>query len=195
MVQWNEKVISGKITELLTFLHSNNVNIAEIRETKLTKKTKPLKTPRWAAVRLARHKSKGGGRLMLINNVIPFVENTAALPQPADSHLEQQSISITMPYRHQLHIHNIYISRHSSCSAGHNATIAHILGNNEISLIAENINAHLSRWDTNTNIDERGEELADASDAADYTILKDNEVTRLPTNGRSTSTDISLASD
>ena len=43
------------------------------------------------------------------------------------------------------------------------------------------------------NEDERGEQLADEIDAADYTILNENEATRLPTNGRSTSPDISLA--
>ena len=41
LMQWNTKGISGKITELLTFLHSNNVNIAAIQETKMTNKTKP----------------------------------------------------------------------------------------------------------------------------------------------------------
>ena len=100
-----------------------------------------------------------------------------------------------MPNRQQLHIHNIYIPPRSSCSAGHNASIAHLLCNNEMSLIVGDINAHHSRWDTNTNEDERGEQLADEIDAADYTILNENEVTRLPTNGRSTSPDISLASN
>ena len=42
--------------------------------------------------------------------------------------------------------------------------------------------------------DERGEQLADKIDTADYTILNENEATRLSTNGRSTSPDISLAS-
>ena len=43
--------------------------------------------------------------------------------------------------------------------------------------------------------DERGEQLADEIDAAEYTILNENEATRLPTNGRSTPPDISLASN
>ena len=58
LMQWNANGISGKITEMLTFLDSNNVNIATIQETKLTNKSKPLKTPEWAAVRLDRHKNK-----------------------------------------------------------------------------------------------------------------------------------------
>ena len=183
------------ITELLTFLHSNNVNIAAIQETKLTNKSKPHKTPGLAAERLDRHKNKGGGLLMLIKDTITFVDNTAALPQSADAHLEQQGISITMPNRQQLHIHNIYIPPRSSCSAGHNASIAHLLSNNEMSLIVGDINVHHSRWDTNTNEDNRGEQLADEIDAADYTILNENEATRLPINGQSTSPDISLASN
>ena len=90
LMQCNANGISGKVTELLTFLHSNNVNIAAIQETKLTNKSTPLKTPGWAAVRLDRQKNKRGGLLMLIKETIPFVDNTAALPQSADPHLEQQ---------------------------------------------------------------------------------------------------------
>ena len=45
---------------------------------------------------------------------------------------------------------------------------------------------------TNTSEDEQ---LADEIDAADYTILNHIEATRLPTNGRSSSPDISLASN
>ena len=139
LMQWNAKGISGKITELLTFLHSNNVNIAAIQENKPTNESKPLKTPGWAAVRLDRHKKKGGGLLMLI------VYNAAALPQSADPHLKQLNISITMPNRQQLHINNIYIPPRSSCKAGHNASIAHLLCINEMSLIVGDINAHHSR--------------------------------------------------
>ena len=146
-------------------------------------------------MRLDRQKNKGCGLLMLIKETIPFVDNTAALPQSADPHLEQQSISITMPNRQQLHIHNIYIPPRSSCSAGHNASFAHHLCNNEMSLIVGDIDAHHPRWDANTNEEEGGEQLADEIDAADYTIPTENEATRLPTNGRSTSPDISLASN
>ena len=181
LMQWNANGISGKITELLTFIHSNNVNIVAIQETKLTNKTKPLKTPGWAAVRLDHHMNKGGGLLMLIKDTIPFVDNTVAPPQSVDPHLDQQGISIAMPNRQQLHI---YIPPRGSCSASRNASIAHILSNNEISLIVGDIKAHQSRWNTNTNEDESGEQLTDEIDAADYTILTENEATRLPTNGR-----------
>ena len=109
LMKWNANGISGKITELLTFLNSNNVNIAAIQETEQTNVTKLLKTPGWAAVRLDRHKNRGGSLLTLIKAMIPFVNITATLPQSADPHLEQQGISITMPNRQQLHIHNIYI--------------------------------------------------------------------------------------
>ena len=145
LIQWNANGISGKITGLLTFLHSNNVNIAAIIETKLTNQTNSLKTPAWAAVRLDRHKNKGGGLIMLIKDTISFVDNTAALPQSADPHLEQQSISYTIPNPQQLHIHNIYIPPPSSCSAGHNASIAHLLSNNEMSHIVGHSDAHHSR--------------------------------------------------
>ena len=186
LMQWNASGISGKITELQTFLHNNNVNIAVIVESKLTNQTKPLKTPAWVAVRLHSHKNKGGGLKMLIKDTIPFDNNTAAIPQSADPHLEQQGIWIAMPNRQQLHIHYIYIPPRSSCSAGHNASIAHLLSNNEMSLIVGDINAQYSRWNTKKNLDERDDQLADEIDADDYTIRSENEATRQPTNGRST---------
>ena len=96
-----------------------------------------------------------------------------------------------MPNRQQLHIHEIYIPPRSSSSA----SIAHLLSNIEKSLIVGDINFHHTRLDTKTIEDERDEKLADEIDAADYTILSENEATRLPINGRSTSTDISLASN
>ena len=99
------------ITELLTFLHSNNINLAAIQETKLTNKTTQPKTLGWSAVRIDNHKNKGDGLLMPFKDTIPFVDCTAALPQSADPHLEQQGISITMPNHQLLHIHNIYIPR------------------------------------------------------------------------------------
>ena len=86
-MQCNANRISKKITELPTFRHSNNVNTVVIQESKLTNKTKPLKTPGWAAVLLDHHKNKGGGQLMPIKDTIPFVDNMAALPQPTDPHL------------------------------------------------------------------------------------------------------------
>ena len=194
LMQWNANGINGDITELLTFLRSNNVNIAAIQEAKLTNKTKPFKTPGWAAVRFDRHKNKGCGLLILIKDTIPFVDNTTAHTQSDDPYLEQQGISIAMPNRQQLHIHNIYIPPRSSCSAGHNASIAHLLSNNVMSLIVGDINAHHSILDTNTNEDERGEQLADEIDEADYPFIT-RMGSGLPTNGRSTSPDISLASN
>ena len=119
LMQWNTNGMSGMITELLTFLNSNNVNITAIRKTKMTNMIKPLKTQGLAAVRLDRHKNKGGGLLLLIKDTIPFINNTAANLQSADAHLVQQGISITMPNRQQLHIHNIYIPPRGSCSADH----------------------------------------------------------------------------
>ena len=52
-----------------------------------------------------------------------------------------------------------------------------------------------SRLDTYTYEEERGEQLADEIDKTDYTIVSYNEATRLPTNGRSISPDISLATN
>ena len=127
LMQRNANGISGKITELLTFHHSNNFNIIAIQETKLTNKTKPLKTPGWAAGRLGRHRNKGSGQLVLIKDTIPFVDNTAAHPQSADAHLDQKCISVKMRNRQKLHIHNIYIPPRSSWSAGQNASITHLL--------------------------------------------------------------------
>ena len=126
-------------------------------------------------------------------NTFPFVENTAALPQSADPHLEQQGTSITMPNRQQLHIHNIYIPPRSCCSAGHNASIVYLICNNEMSLIVGDGNAHHTKLDTNTNEGERGRQLACEIDAADNTIHNENEARRLTTKGGAISPDFTLA--
>ena len=98
-MQWNVNGISGKRTEMLTFLHSKNDIIVAIQETKQVNNTKLPKIQGWAVARLDRHKNKGGSLLMLIKDTITFVDNTAVLPQSADPHLEQQGISITMSNR------------------------------------------------------------------------------------------------
>ena len=108
---------------------------------------------------------------MLIKEAIPFDDNMAALSQSADPHPEQQGISTTMPNYQQLHIHNMYIPPRSRCSDGHYASISRLLSTNE------------SRF------------YGILMHAADYTILSENEATRLPTNGRFSSPDISLASN
>ena len=76
---------------------------------------------------------------MLIKDTIPFVGKTADRPQSADSHMEPQVNSIAMPNHQQLHI-----PPRSSCSAGHNASIVHLLSNNKISLVVDDVNAHHS---------------------------------------------------
>ena len=131
---------------------------------------------------------------MLIKDTIPFVDNTAALQLSADRHLEQKAFPLRCPNRQQLHIH-IYIPPGSSCSAGYYTLTAHLLSNNEMSLIVGDINAHHSRWDTNTKEDERVKQVANKVDAAEYIIFCENEATRLPINGRSTSPDISLTAN
>ena len=175
LMQWSTNGMRGKVTELLTFLHSSNVNIAAIQETKLTNKSKPLRTPGGAAVRLDLHKNKGGGLLMLFKDTIPFVDNMAAFPQSADPHLEKKTFWLQCP------ITNSYPSTTSTLL--HIAVAAlvttHLFSNNKMLLIVVDINVHHSRWDTVTNEDERGEQLADEIDPTDYTILSKNEATWL----------------
>ena len=64
-----------------------------------------------------------------------------------------------------------------------------------MSLIVGDINANHTRWETNTSEDVRSEQLADEFDGADWTILSENETTRLLKNGRSTSPEICLTSN
>ena len=59
LIQWNANGISGGVTELLTFLLTNNVNITTFHETMLTNKAKPHKTRGGADVRHDRHRNKG----------------------------------------------------------------------------------------------------------------------------------------
>ena len=159
LMQWNANGIGEKITELLTFLHNNNVNIAAIQETKLTNKTRPLKTPGWAAVRLDRHKNQGGGLLMLIKDTIPFVDSSALF------HSQSNLIRSNMAFRLR-------------CQIANNCTSCVSLQMGE---------EHKRRRKRRT--------ASPRNRYTDYTILIKNEATRLPTNGRSTSPNISLTSN
>ena len=104
LIQWSANGISGKITELLTFLHSKNVNIVAIQEIQLTNKTKLLKTPGWAAVRLDRHENKGSGQQMQIKDTIPFVDNMVAHSQSgAIRHFDFDAQSPTATHSQHLH--------------------------------------------------------------------------------------------
>ena len=58
---------------------------------------------------------------MLIKEAMPFVDNTAALPQSADPHLEQQGISVTIHNLQQLHNHIIYMCE--GFTMGHDASM------------------------------------------------------------------------
>ena len=131
-------------------------------------------------MRLDCHKNKGG-LLMLFKETNPFVDNTTTLPQSADPHLKQKGISITMPNLQQLHIckstfHHVAVAALVTTHRSR-TTKCHIVGN---------INLHHTRWDANTNENERGEQLVNKVDAADYAIHYMSEAMWLPTNGRST---------
>ena len=129
--------------------------------------------------------------IMLIKDTIPFIDNTAALPQSADPHLEQHGISITMQNRQHLHIHNIFIRHvavaalvtiHRPRTSSATKKCCLLLG-----MLMRNAPYGMRTQTKTTN----GEHLADVIHAVDCTILSEIEATLLPTNGRTNSPDIS----
>ena len=108
LMQWNACGISGKITELLTLLHANNINIVTIQE------IKPQEQRRRPANANQRHD--------------PLFRQHGR-----SSSVSRSSSGAKMHNHQQLHI---YIPPRSSCSAGHNTLIAHLLSNNKDRLLS-----------------------------------------------------------
>ena len=94
ILQYNINGISNKIDETLVYMEENNILIAAIQETKLTEKSKPLKTPNYTLVRKDRGTDKGGGLAFLVHESVKFqVDQTPPILEN-DKHLESQTILI-----------------------------------------------------------------------------------------------------
>ena len=195
ILQFNVNGLSGKVTQLSHFLETNNIKIAAIQETKLTKNSKLPDFPNYHLLNKNRTVKGGGGIAFLIHHSLNFQEEKTPPILENDSHLETQTISILGNNQH-LQIRNIYLPPRSSCTTPDCAPPwDHISeGLNNTSLILGDFNAHHDMWFSEDNADQRGRALVDALTTIPYGIINEDLPTRI-TSQASTAPDLSLASN
>ena len=110
------------------------------------------------------------------------LENT-----PEDPHTECQGILIN-----GITLLSIYIPPSSSCKSGYKPILTPYL-QYEDSILAGDFNAHDPLWHSELQ-DARGSDFADEIGNSNLGTLNDESPTRLPSNGQSSSPDISMAS-
>ena len=187
ILQLNCNGIQNKLQQILDFLIKEDIKIAALQETKLSKQSTNPNTGCFTLVRRDREGKGGGGLAFLVHNTLNFQQVPEPIP---DSHLESQTIKID-----NVHITNLYIPPASSCTTpGYAPTIRHFLQQKD-AIILGDINGHDDLWHSPLS-DTRGSLLAEEIGASDFGVLNEDLPTRLPLNqdGQPTSPDISLAS-
>ena len=184
LLQWNCNGIGNKILELSNFVHTNNIKILVLQETKLTSKSQVPNIPNFTLVRKDRDRDTGGGLAIFIHDSIYFEPVQELLTDNITENLSVKVGNIT--------ISNIYIPPVSSCPTGYSPSITPLLQTTE-SLVLGDFNAHDTLWHSNIN-DIRGSKFAEEINHSNLGVLNEENPTRLPTNGQPTSPDISLAS-
>ena len=167
--------------------------VAAIQETKLTSKSKSLKTSNYTLIRQDRGVNKGGGLAFLIHKDITFTLEKTPPSLEQDQHLETMTISI-QGEDSPLKIRNVYIPPQASCTQGYTPNLEDLylnLGDNYY--ILGDLNAHHDLWLSESTPNTRGNALADSIAANDCGIINEDLPTRM-TNDSSTSPDISIAS-
>ena len=191
MLQLNINGIKGKLGELENFLHSNNIAIAALQETKLQPKSKDPTITGYCSIRKDRDKN-GGGLMFIIRDDIPF-----QLSDPLDlnnNNIEQQNITISTNNNDNLEIINLYYPPASSTTDPRLINLSPLLNNdNKHRLIIGDLNAHHTLWHS-TITDTRGNLIADTIQDSPFIVLNEDTHTRIPTNGQPTSPDISIIS-
>ena len=191
ILQFNTNGIGNKLSELERFLEKHNVKVAAIQESKLTSMSRNPRIQNFTTVRRDRPQGQGGGLLIFIHKSINFHQQPQSPETLSDLHLEELTISAKLGNT-ELIISNIYIPPTSSCTAGYQPSIDHLMTTPD-TLILGDFNAHHSSWHA-TSTDTRGKNLADSICNSDFGILNWDTPTRLPSNATPSSPDVSLAS-
>ena len=190
ILQFNANGIGKKLSELERFLEKHNVKVAAIQESKLTSKSRNTSIKNFTTVRRDRPQGQGGGLLIFIHKLINFHQQLQSPETLSDLCLEELTISAKLGNT-ELIISNIYIPPTSSCTAGYQPSIDHLMTTPD-TLILGDFNAHHSSWHA-TSTDTRGKNLADSICNSDFGILNWDTPTRLPSNITPSSPDVGTA--
>lgn len=166
MLQLNCNGLTNKIAEIAKFMDKNNILISSLQETKLTTASKLNKFGNYNVIRQDRGHNAGGGLAFMVNTTVKY-----RILQPTnnfDDFIELQSIALSTVYS-EIIVHNIYIPPVSSCDAGYNASIKHLL-NSDNTLIVGDINAHHESWHSNSLPDHRGRAIYEQIENSEFSV-------------------------
>ena len=192
ILQWNCNGLRGAAKPLAEFLHTNDVKVACIQETKLKLGSKDPAIPGFTIVRRDRPGGGyGGGVAILIHHSVSFtpIDTSFAANDP---HLELIAVNAKINNA-EIKIFNVYCPPSSSCGRGYFPDISTLFNNADgDALILGDWNGHDSAWFSPID-DDRGDHLVSEIEMSNFVILNQDSPTRLPgSNQRSTSPDISL---
>ena len=122
ILQFNANGIGNKLSELERFLEEHNVKVAAIQESK----SRNPRIQNFTTVRRDRPQGQGGGLLIFIHKFINFHQQPQSPETLSDLHLEELTISANLGNT-ELIISNIYIPPTSSCTAGYQPSIDHLM--------------------------------------------------------------------
>ena len=124
ILQWNADGIRTKKTELMKTLHDKDIDLALIRETKLSKETnfdvngyRVIRQDRetWMrGCRVEENKTPGGGILILVKDGLPHIERKPHSRHPDDNTTEIQTVEVDKG-RKKLRVTNVYIPPIRQC--------------------------------------------------------------------------------
>lgn len=183
ILQFNINGLRRHLDELLTYAHVKKIDVLALQETKMGPKAKNPPTPGYTLLRKDRT-TTGGGVAFLVRDDIPY----SATPTRSRPPIEEMTIKIG-----DIVISNLYIPPASSCPANFMPSIAPLLAQ-EKCLVIGDLNAHDPSW-CSALADPRGAAIAEEIDEAGMGVMNDFLLpTRVPTNGRPTSPDVTAAS-
>ena len=142
ILQLNANGIGNKLSELERFLEKHNLKVATLQESKLTSKSRKPCIKNFTTVRRDRPQGQGGGLLIFIHKSINFHQQPQSPKTLSDLHLEELTISAKLGNT-ELIISNIYIPTTSSCTAGYQPLIDHLMTTRD-TLVLGDFNAHHS---------------------------------------------------
>ena len=130
-------------------MHTNNIHIALLQETKLRQTHKTPTIKHYTPLRQDRRQGEGGGLITYVHHTIRYTDTTDAtqnLTNP-DTTAETQSIRISTGHTQYINIINIYIPPDTSPTVPRNyIPNLHQLGNIPHTLIAGDFNAKDTTW-------------------------------------------------
>ncbi|VDN31067.1 unnamed protein product [Dibothriocephalus latus] len=175
-LQFNAYGQLGKLDQLLAFMRSHSIAVAVIPERKWSNFTKVPSCADYTIVCRDRCRNKGGGLAFFVDKYIAYHQLA-----PLGAALTEVLVISPDTGPAALTVVSVYIPPTSSCPPRFTASIAPYLLSREL-------------WCSNLAADPRVEVLSNGLEDARFAGLNENSQTRPPTNGASSSSNVSLAS-